>query len=118
MMTMTVMKMRMMTTNNNRMMKSDRDMDSLIPVHICVNNLSLEIYVYKHNCDYIKQEFKVVIFIDLDYKLLELKNEYVRIQGDLEKLESTGNNTSKMEERLARIEQEISETKTAIRNQK
>lgn len=56
--------------------------------------------------------------MNLDYKLLELKNEYVRIQGDLEKLESTGNNTSKMEERLAGIEQEISETKAAIRNQK
>ncbi|WP_017547641.1 SE1832 family protein [Salinicoccus carnicancri] len=56
--------------------------------------------------------------MDLDYKLLELKNEYVRIQGDLEKLESTGNNTSKMEERLAVIEQEISETKAALRNQK
>lgn len=56
--------------------------------------------------------------MDLDYKLLELKNEYVRIQGDLEKLESTGNNTSKMEDRLAVIEQEISETKAAIRNQK
>lgn len=56
--------------------------------------------------------------MDLDYRLLELKNEYVRIQGDLEKLESTGNNTSKMEERLEKIEQEIADTKTAIRNQK
>lgn len=56
--------------------------------------------------------------MDLDYKLLELKNEYIRIQGDLEKLESTGNSTSKMEERLVKIEQEISETKATIRNQK
>ena len=56
--------------------------------------------------------------MDLEYRLKELKNEYVRIQGDLEKLESTGNRTSKMEDRLTQIETEIAQTKQEIRNQK
>ncbi|WP_186365501.1 SE1832 family protein [Salinicoccus cyprini] len=54
--------------------------------------------------------------MDLNYRLEELKNEYIRIQGDLEKLESTGNSTSKMEERLVQIETEIAQTKKEIRN--
>ncbi|WP_271398387.1 SE1832 family protein [Salinicoccus roseus] len=54
--------------------------------------------------------------MDLKYRLKELKNEYVQIQGDLEKLESTGNSTSKMEERLSQIEKEIAHTKKEIRN--
>lgn len=54
--------------------------------------------------------------MDLNYRLKELKNEYIQIQGDLEKLESTGNSTSKMEERLVQIEMEISKTKKEIRN--
>lgn len=61
--------------------------------------------------------FKGVSTMDLEYKMRELKNEYVRIQGDLEKLESTGNSTSKMDERLAQIEAEIAETKKEMREQ-
>jgi len=54
MMTMTVMTMRMMTTTDNRMMKADRDQDTLIPVLICVNKMSRVIYAYQHDCDMIQ----------------------------------------------------------------
>lgn len=56
--------------------------------------------------------------MDLEYRLSELKNEYISVQGDIEKLESTGNSIDKMEERLSKIEDEISLTKQEIKNQK
>lgn len=56
--------------------------------------------------------------MDLEYRLLELKNEYISVQGDIEKLESTRNNIEKMEERLSGLEDEISRTKQEIKNQK
>ncbi|MGM0874808.1 MAG: SE1832 family protein [Bacillota bacterium] len=37
----------------------------------------------------------------------ELKMEYIRIQGDIEKLESTGHSITKLEERLQVIETEL-----------
>lgn len=39
--------------------------------------------------------------------IAELKIEYIRIQGDIEKLESTGHFTMKLEERLQVIETEL-----------
>lgn len=38
--------------------------------------------------------------MDLESQLQELKYEYVHLQGDLEKIESTGHPTSKMTDRL------------------
>lgn len=43
----------------------------------------------------------------MDQQLLELKEEYMRIQNDLEKVESTGQSSPRLEERLAAIEEEI-----------
>ncbi|CAM4141410.1 SE1832 family protein [Abyssicoccus albus] len=45
--------------------------------------------------------------MDKEQQLIELKDEYVRIQGDLEKVESTGNDTTKLQAQLVRIEEEI-----------
>lgn len=46
---------------------------------------------------------------EIESKIAELKMDYVRIQGDIEKLESTGNGVSKAEELLIRIEKELRE---------
>ncbi|WP_414045128.1 SE1832 family protein [Macrococcus equi] len=51
--------------------------------------------------------------MSLEQQLLELKEEYIRIQNDLEKVESTGQSSPRLEEKLASIEQSIQE----IRNQ-
>jgi hypothetical protein len=56
--------------------------------------------------------------MDLEYKLKELKHDYVRIQADLEKVESTGHNTDSLERQLLNIEDEITEMKNKIRQQK
>jgi septal ring factor EnvC (AmiA/AmiB activator) len=53
--------------------------------------------------------------MSLEYKLQELKHDYVRVQGDLEKVESTGHNTDKLEAQLHSIEDEIAQVKAAIK---
>ncbi|WP_309091274.1 SE1832 family protein [Domibacillus sp.] len=45
----------------------------------------------------------------IQYKIQELKMDYMRVQGDIEKLESTGNGVSKAEERLVEMEKELKE---------
>lgn len=54
--------------------------------------------------------------MDLEYKLQELKHDYVRLQGDLEKVESTGNRTDNLEAQLRETEDEISRIKKEIKN--
>ncbi|WP_414044210.1 SE1832 family protein [Macrococcus animalis] len=51
--------------------------------------------------------------MNLEQQLLELKDEYMRIQNDLEKVESTGQTSPKLEDKLGEIEKAIQE----IRNQ-
>jgi len=46
---------------------------------------------------------------ELEIKLLELKSDYVRIQGDMDKLEFVGGRVSSAEEQLIRLEKEIAE---------
>lgn len=55
--------------------------------------------------------------MNLESKLQELKYEYAHLQGDLEKIESTGHPTKKMTDRLATLEKEIKEVRQAIKNQ-
>ncbi|MGM8211480.1 SE1832 family protein [Virgibacillus sp. W0430] len=43
----------------------------------------------------------------LKEKLAELKSDYVRIQGDMDKLEFVGGRVSSAEEQLIRLEDEI-----------
>ncbi|ULG72138.1 SE1832 family protein [Macrococcus brunensis] len=52
--------------------------------------------------------------MDLNYQLTELKHEYVRIQGDIEKVQSTGNSADKLEERLIELEHEIREIREQL----
>ncbi|RIW34636.1 hypothetical protein D3H55_08970 [Bacillus salacetis] len=44
---------------------------------------------------------------ELEYKISEVKSDYIRIQGDLEKLESVGRSTEKSEKRLEELEIEL-----------
>jgi len=57
-----------------------------------------------------------VVKMDLESKLQELKYEYTHLQGDLEKIESTGQPTSKMTDRLSELEEEIKEVRQALKN--
>lgn len=66
----------------------------------------------------IKLVFKEGDSMDLEYKLRELKHDYVRVQGDLEKVESTGHNIDKLESQLHAIEDEIAQVKKAIKDSK
>ena len=43
----------------------------------------------------------------LEVELLELKSDYIRIQGDMDKLEFVGGRVSSAEEQLVRLEKEI-----------
>lgn len=46
---------------------------------------------------------------EIEEELMDLKSDYVRIQGDLEKATSFGVNTSKGEEQLTEIEDRLKE---------
>lgn len=50
----------------------------------------------------------------LEQRMLELKQDYIRIQGDMEKLESVGRNTDKMEQQLIAIEKEIADLRQKL----
>ncbi|WP_165980702.1 SE1832 family protein [Macrococcus carouselicus] len=52
--------------------------------------------------------------MDLKYQLTELKEEYVRIQGDIEKVQSTGNAADKLEVRLIELEEEIRQVREQL----
>ncbi|WP_233133491.1 SE1832 family protein [Marinococcus halophilus] len=52
---------------------------------------------------------------ELDHRLDMLKSDYVRIQGDLEKLESFGGNTDGIMRELDILEKEMHEINTQIR---
>ncbi len=52
---------------------------------------------------------KHVTKVNIEYKITELKLEYVRLQGDIERLESLGHSFEKLELRLTEIEKEIQE---------
>lgn len=51
----------------------------------------------------------------LKEKLAELKSDYVRIQGDMDKLEFVGGRISSAEEQLVRLEEEIAEINKRLR---
>ncbi|MCE4956442.1 SE1832 family protein [Macrococcoides caseolyticum] len=49
--------------------------------------------------------------MDLEQQLLTLKEEYMRIQNDLEKVESTGQTSPRLEEKLIEIEKDIQQVR-------
>lgn len=51
---------------------------------------------------------------ELEQKLDELKSDYVRIQGDLDKLEFVKGRVSSAEEQLVRLEGEIAEVRREL----
>ena len=48
---------------------------------------------------------------DIQYQITELKLDYINLQGDIEKLESTGHNdqVAQAEQRLANMEAKLAE---------
>ncbi|MBM7603788.1 ribosomal protein L29 [Metabacillus crassostreae] len=44
---------------------------------------------------------------EINQKIDELKMEYIKVQGNIEKLESTGHSTEQLELKLNEIEEEI-----------
>jgi DNA repair exonuclease SbcCD ATPase subunit len=50
----------------------------------------------------------------LEAKLAELKSDYSRIQGDMDKLEFVGGRVSSAEEQLVRLEKEIAELRSKL----
>ncbi|MBT2686169.1 SE1832 family protein [Bacillus sp. ISL-37] len=53
---------------------------------------------------------------EIEYKIVELKDEYLQLQHNLEKLESVKGNLHPLEKRLATIEEELSSLNTMLRD--
>jgi predicted nuclease with TOPRIM domain len=53
---------------------------------------------------------------EIEYKIIELKDEYLQLQHNLEKLESVKGNLHPLEKRLAAIEEELSTLNTMLRD--
>lgn len=53
---------------------------------------------------------------DIEYKIVELKDEYLQLQHNLEKLESVKGNLHPLEKRLATIEEELSSLNQMLRD--
>ncbi|MCE5038670.1 SE1832 family protein [Staphylococcus auricularis] len=53
--------------------------------------------------------------MDLKQQLIELKQDYVRLQDDLDKRESTGQDVDPLIRQLDAIEQQIAELRSEIR---
>jgi len=51
---------------------------------------------------------------ELNQKIEELKMEYIKIQGDIEKLESTGHSIDKLEAKLSEIEKDLTTYRTKL----
>lgn len=52
----------------------------------------------------------------LETLLLELKSDYVRIQGDMDKLEAVDGRVSSAEEQLIRLEAEIADVRKKLKD--
>ncbi|ESU31782.1 hypothetical protein G3A_14785 [Bacillus sp. 17376] len=53
---------------------------------------------------------------EIEYKIVELKDEYLQLQHNLDKLESVKGNLHPLEKRLAAIEEELSSLNTMLRD--
>lgn len=53
---------------------------------------------------------------EIEYKIVELKDEYLQLQHNLEKLESVKGNLHPLEKRLAAIEEELSTLNAMLRD--
>ncbi|MDC3416828.1 SE1832 family protein [Aquibacillus salsiterrae] len=55
---------------------------------------------------------------EIEDKINEVKSDYIRIQSDLEKLDSVGGNTTNAEKQLAALEEELSNLNKQLANLK
>ncbi|WP_027965147.1 SE1832 family protein [Halalkalibacillus halophilus] len=46
---------------------------------------------------------------EIQAEINQVKNDYIRIQGDLDKLEANGGNIAKLEEQLNQMEDQLAE---------
>jgi predicted nuclease with TOPRIM domain len=53
---------------------------------------------------------------EIEYKIMELKDEYLQLQHNLDKLESVKGNLHPLEKRLAAIEEELSSLNQMLRD--
>jgi len=64
-----------------------------------------------NNNDNLSKEgaFQMATKAEIEYQILELKSDYIRQQGDIEKIESTGHHEQleKAEQRLTDMENEL-----------
>ena len=51
---------------------------------------------------------------EINQKIDELKMEYVKVQGDIEKLEATGHSTGILEAKLSELENKLSEYRSKL----
>jgi len=51
---------------------------------------------------------------EIEQRIAELKMDYIRIQGDIEKLESLGHSPTKAEQMLEEIENELKELRKLL----
>ncbi|MCP8617364.1 SE1832 family protein [Salirhabdus salicampi] len=51
---------------------------------------------------------------ELEQQIAQLKNDYVRIQGDLDKLESVGGNVANLEQSLNTMEEELAQLRKQL----
>lgn len=52
---------------------------------------------------------------EIEYRISELKLDYIRLQNDLEKLESINGNISPLEKQIASIEDELNDLNQKLR---
>ena len=75
---------------------------------------NIGLFAYPFNVYFIYRISKKEDIMDLNQQLLELKEEYMRIQNDLEKVESTGQSSPRLEEKLIEIEQQIAQVRAQL----
>lgn len=51
---------------------------------------------------------------DIEYQIQELKSDYIRLQNDLEKMESVGGNIAPLERQLEEIEKQLAELRKQL----
>ncbi len=52
---------------------------------------------------------------EIENKIQELKLDYIRLQNDLEKLDSVNGNISPLEKQLAQLERELANLRTQLK---
>ncbi|MDL4842051.1 SE1832 family protein [Aquibacillus rhizosphaerae] len=55
---------------------------------------------------------------EIEYKIQEVKSDYIRIQSDLEKLDSVGGNSKNAEKQLQQLEIELADLNKQLANLK